>query len=119
MNYKRKTEKDIRSLRRLGHARPLEPNSKIDYILEGIREEFGNPKNTDALNNLKYDKTALYLAAKDIFKDVTEEYTSKDIIISRFYELKDKYNFILNCLLINGKGILRKRQKSWNGLLRL
>lgn len=91
LNHKRKTEKNFRRVRRLENDRPLQVGGKIEYILEGINQEALTLRRDEDLTNLKVDKAALYLAGKDIFKDVVEEYTSIDIIVSRFYELKDKY----------------------------
>lgn len=51
-------------------------------------------RNDEDLNNLKYDKTAVSLAAKDVFKDVVDDYTNKSIIVSRFYELIERFNLL-------------------------
>jgi hypothetical protein len=92
LNHKRNTEKNFRRIRRFENDRPLQVGGKIEYILEGINnQENLTLRRDEDLTNLKVDKAALYLAGKDIFKDVVEEYTNIGIIVSRFYELKDKY----------------------------
>jgi len=91
LNYKRNTEKAYRANKRNEISRPYNHNDRIEYFIQGITEDLDNLKKDEDLNNLKYDKVALYLAAKDIFKDVADEYTSKDVIVSKFYEMKDRY----------------------------
>jgi len=91
LNYKRNTEKVFRANKRNENSRPYNHNDRIEYIIQGITEEPEYLKKDEDLNNMKYDKVALYLAAKDIFKEVADEYTNIDIIISKFYEMKDRY----------------------------
>ena len=90
LNHKRKTEKEFRKNKRNQTTRAFTTENRVSYFIEGLTEE-ENSKADEDLNNLKYDKVALYLAAKDIFKEVADEYTSKSIIVSRFYELIEKY----------------------------
>jgi hypothetical protein len=42
----------------------------------------------EVLQNLKYDKAAIYLAAKDIFDDVVEDYTDVKIISKQMIDFK-------------------------------
>jgi hypothetical protein len=65
------------------------PLENIRSIFSGDIHPIITNQDDETHNNLKYDKAAIYLAAKEIFADVVEEYTNVKIIIDQFFSFKE------------------------------